>query len=51
VVLKDEVEMREIDASIEIMNAICDVKTMPMELKRRKPSYSLQKQLPAPLEQ
>ena len=38
VVLKDETEMREIDASMEIMNAICDVKTMPVDIISTKKS-------------
>jgi len=41
VVLKDEVEMREIDASIEIMNAISDVKTMPVDIISTKKSRYL----------
>jgi len=41
VVLKDEVEMREIDASITIMNAICDVKTMPVDIISTKKSRYL----------
>ena len=41
IVLKDEVEMREIDASIEIMSAICDVKTMPVDIFTTKKSRYL----------
>ena len=41
VVLKDEVEIREIDASIEIMSAICDVKTMPVDIITTKKSRYL----------
>jgi len=41
VVLKDEVEMREIDASIIIMNAICDVKTIPVDIISTKKSRYL----------
>ena len=41
VVLKDEVEMREIDALIEIMNAICDIKTMPVDIITTKKSRYL----------
>jgi len=41
VVLKDEAEMRELDASIKIMNAICDVKTMPVDIISTKKSRYL----------
>jgi len=41
IVLKDEVEIREIDASIEIMSAICDVKTMPVDIITTKKSRYL----------
>ena len=41
VVLKDEVEMRELDAEVELLNAIGKIKTLPIDIIANKKSKYL----------
>ena len=50
VVLKDEVQMRDIDASIKIRQAICEKQTMPLDLLVMKNSQYLERKTAPTLE-
>ena len=50
VVLKDEVQLRDIDASIMIRQAICDQQTMPLDLLVMKKSRYLERKTAPTLE-
>ena len=50
VVLKDEVQLRDIDASIKIRQAICEQQTMPLDLMVIKNSRYLERRTAPTLE-